>query len=323
MPRRFILVFLLLVLFAPYAFASQPLETETARLLPAGVAKLESTVEYQTSSEGSETSVPLVIEYGITNSLELLVEPVLYTSINPKHGPSANGVGDLEITLTYLVLNERSVLPAVAVAGEVKVPTAASVRIGTGEIDYTPFLIASKRFANWDTHVNLGYSILGDPPGIRLKNIFVYAVAAEYHLNDKVHLVGEVIGNTSSSPRVNTQTSGEAPDPGEAGTPSAENSLVPEATGGEVIGLLGARYFVQPDLFFFARRNVRQQPCCVVPSRGYVPVQRLLKRLERVCKSVGLFVSSERGSSLLRALCTDLGPTRIHAAARKCPCIRC
>src|SRR5439155_23097953 len=78
------------------AFGSQPLETETARLLPRGVVKLECTGEYQTSSEGTERAVPFVVEYGITARTELMIEPVFGTRIAPKHTPVVSGPGDLE-----------------------------------------------------------------------------------------------------------------------------------------------------------------------------------------------------------------------------------
>lgn len=243
---------LLLCIPSPPVYASQPLETETARLLKAGSFKVDATYEYQTSSEGTEHAVPLAFEYGVTDYLGLLVEPVVYTAILPKAGRKATGLGDLEITLFYLFLDESPTFPALAIAGEVKVPTADNALIGTGETDYTPFLIASKQFGQWNTHVNFGYSILGEPPGVTLKNIFTYAAAVEYRLNEQWDLVAEVIGSTSSSPR-----GGRGESPGE-GTrarateqnPGAENFVVPEASGAEVAGLLGARYYIRrPNLF--------------------------------------------------------------------------
>ena len=72
------------------------------------------------------------------------------------------------------ILVETANIPALAMAAEVKVPTADDVLIGTGETDYSPFLVASKRFGSWDTHVNFGYAILGEPPGTKLNNIFTF-----------------------------------------------------------------------------------------------------------------------------------------------------
>jgi hypothetical protein len=41
-----------------------------------GFLELSTNFEYQTSSEGSETALPLAAEYGFTDRFELLVEPV-------------------------------------------------------------------------------------------------------------------------------------------------------------------------------------------------------------------------------------------------------
>src|SRR5262245_10073009 len=96
-------------------FASQPLETESARLLPVGTLKVELTSELQTSSEGKERAFPLAIEYGLTPRLELAVEPVPSTTIAPKVGRHASGPGDLEVTMTWRALDETALRPAIAV----------------------------------------------------------------------------------------------------------------------------------------------------------------------------------------------------------------
>ena len=200
------------------------------------------------------------------------------TSILPKHGSSTTGVGDLEITTFAHLVNEHEYVPAIAIAGEVKVPTTQNNLIGTGEVDVTPFLIASKRFGRFDTHVNLGYGILGDPPGVKLDNIITYAAAVEFFLDEHWDLVAEVVGNTSSSPKVKgsapkppppaspppdgespDSVSGgslrslrrvaETPDQGSGGAPSVipgEPSVIPEAAGAEVSGLIGVRYHFTP-----------------------------------------------------------------------------
>ena len=113
---------------------AQMLETETARLLHEGSWKWGAAFEVQHSSQGTETAFPLFIEYGLLNSLELAVEPVPFTAIRPKEGHGATGLGDVEVTLTYLCFEETSSTPAFAVAAEVKAPTANNEQIGTGAL---------------------------------------------------------------------------------------------------------------------------------------------------------------------------------------------
>jgi hypothetical protein len=221
-------------------FASQPLETETARPVRAGWVQAEGVFEFQTSSSGEEYDLPFALEYGVTDRLNLLVEPVLFTAIRPSSGQNATGVGDIELTLSYLAITERAVIPALAPAFEVKLPTAKNRSIGTGETDYRFLLIASKQFGRLDTHVNFGYTLLGSPEGANFDNIFDYAFAAEYKLTPSLDLVAEVLGNTAA-----TSTS----DTAETGGPVTPATTTPEAPGTEVSGLLGIRYYFEPNLF--------------------------------------------------------------------------
>jgi hypothetical protein len=225
-----------IVLLSSPLLASQPLETESARILPAGAVKVEATTELQTSSDGRERAFPLAIEYGLASRLELAVEPVPRTIIAPKIGRRASGPGDLEVTLTWRAIDEAQYRPALAVAGEVKLPTAKDVLIGTGKRDYTVLAIASKRAGRLDTHVNLGYTIVGSPPGVQLRNLIDYAIAQEIHVTPRLDVVAEILGNTSST--------------GEVGEQPA--SVTPEAAGGERSALAGIRFAVLPKVWVAA-----------------------------------------------------------------------
>ena len=146
-----------------------------------------------------------------------MVEPVMFTAIRPKLGPRATGVGDIETTLTYLV----------------KIPTAGNRLIGTGRTDFAGYFIASKRFGNVDTHADLGYTIIGKPLGVRLRNIANFALAFQYHPGGgATELYGEMLGNTASAP-----------------TGTAENTPTPEVSGGELVGTLGVGHSLSRVVF--------------------------------------------------------------------------
>src|ERR1700704_2703322 len=231
-PKRFILLFGLLVLVGSSLSprAQQPLETETARPPQKGAFEVQAAFEYQTSKEGTERALPFAFEYGITDRLSLMAEPVFYTAIRPKKGTRATGIGDLEITLSYLFAREKGRRPALAVAGEVKVPTARNILIGSRKTDLTTYLIASKRFGKFDGHANVGYTLVGKPAGANLKNFFNFALAGEYFVRPKFTLVGEVLANTGSSPEAGTVTTVTTP------------IVTPEISAGELVGMLGFRY---------------------------------------------------------------------------------
>jgi len=226
----------LVALAAPGMCVAQILETETARPLGRGTWELATNFEYQTSSEGSETALPLAAEYGVADRWELLLEPVAYTAIRPNVGTRATGVGDMELTVTYLARRESGGTPAVALAGEVKFPTARNTLIGTGKTDLAGYLIASKRLGRFDTHANLGYTIVGRPSGAQLKNIFNFALASELSLGTRSELYGEILANTASS---------SAPEPT---GPLQPGTSTPEAPSGEIVTSIGVARYVVPSL---------------------------------------------------------------------------
>jgi hypothetical protein len=206
------------------AFA-QEVETETARTPRQGVVKAGGGFEYQVSSDGTEAALPLIIEGGLTDRLELVVEPVAFTRIHPKVGANAAGIGDLEITLVGLALHERELLPAVAFGAEVKLPTAGNAAIGTGKTDVAGYLILSKGFGHLDVHVNGSYTVVGKPDNVMtVDSIFGFAVAAKYFVG-KLDLFGEVYGNTAASGEGEGSTGGAA-----------------ELAQGELVGAVGAGY---------------------------------------------------------------------------------
>ena len=217
----------LLVSSAPGA-AAQVLETETARPLKAGTVTLGSAFEFQTSSDGIESALPAALEVGLTDRLGVLVEPVGMTSIRPKLGPHAHGVGDMEVTASYLVRSETRGFPALALAAEAKIPTAKNTLIGTGRTDFAGYLILSRRMGRFDTHANLAYTVIGRPSGTALKNIVSGSLAGELQMVHGWELFGEILANSSSTPS------------GQGEPPAGQGAVVPEASAGELSGTLGA-----------------------------------------------------------------------------------
>lgn len=231
-----------IMLFIPGFSFSQILETETARFLAPGEFQAGNAFEYQVSSEGTESAVPMAFEYGISKRVGILVEPVAFTQITPKlpsvATPISLGIGDIEATFEFLLNNEKKILPVFALAAEVKIPTAKNAYIGTGKPDYAFYLIASKKIHSFDFHGNITYTIVGSPDSIMLNNTFGFALASEYFAGDKFELYGEVLGVTSSAGE-NSGDSQNLP-PGVV--------LTPEAAGGELSVTLGIGYRCKPGL---------------------------------------------------------------------------
>jgi len=218
---------------------AQELETETTRLPPMGGFEVGTAVEWQFSGEGNEVAVPLELEYGILDWLALLVEPVAYAGFLPNEGTQANDIGDLEATLTGRFLGEGTWWPALALAAEVKFPTARNPLIGTGVFDYTFYFLASKRLGPIDLHFNFGYAIIGQPAGVVASNMFNFALAAVASVTSAFEFYGEALYATSFT---------EGPEGGDSpgGTP-----LASEIGGEELVGTVGAGCHFLPDLLVY------------------------------------------------------------------------
>jgi len=216
------------------ARADLALETETARLLLPGRWEFSAAFEFQTSSDGKEVASPLAIAVGLMDRLELMVEPVPYTKIAPSDESAAIGVGDTEVTLQYLLIKEKPVIPAIAIAGEVKIPTARAKIIGSQEWDFRIYAIASKRIGPVDVHFNVGFNIIGEPTGVKSRNPWDVSLAAEWFVHPKFDIIGEVtyVGSAVRSEDPNI-------------------AVTPEIAGEEIVYTAGLRYHVSKDFDVF------------------------------------------------------------------------
>jgi Putative MetA-pathway of phenol degradation len=218
--------FLLLLFKSSIVFCQIPMETIPARLQDANSLEFKGAFEFKTSNEIKEKSIPLEFTYGLTNRFELDFLATVYTSISSTAAPYASGFGDLEVTLLSLLSKEHRKFPAIALGGEVKIPTAKNPLLGTQKFDYSAYIIASKKFGNLDTHINFEYTFVGQPTEMQLRNIYSFSIAGEYELSKKLELVAELSANTSSFLK-------ETDD---------ERQINPQVIPGELAGLIGARY---------------------------------------------------------------------------------
>ena len=178
------------------AQAGQPFETESARLPEKGHGNVQIVAEYLTSSEEKANAFPVVLEYGVTDRLRLKIEPTLFASVRPKGAAHGNGFGVTEVILTYLVAEENGGRPALALAGELVIPTNKNPLLGSGSTDFRIFGILSKQVGNVDIHSNVGFTKAGRFQGTKNPNAIDYSLAAEVKLHPKWSLTTEVTGET-------------------------------------------------------------------------------------------------------------------------------
>ena len=244
---------------ANLSFADPSLETETARLVKPGKFEFGTAFEYQWSKDGKELALPMSFATGLSDSVELLIEPIFYTSIRPKGAASSTGLGDLETAITWRFFDETDCIPALAIAGEVKFPTARNENIGSGKFDERIYLVASKRIGDVDFHVNIGYTNVGAPAGVDTKNPFDAAFAVEWFVNKHFDIFGEVLYAGAS---VSSGTAGDGAD----GSSTITSSLADGAASApelgvknEIVGTLGVRVHLTEQLDVFTSFNYDNQ----------------------------------------------------------------
>jgi len=198
----------MLALLVPAALSAMPfvsaaradlvLETETAQLGKQGTFATSAAVQMERERNGGYTYLTLnQFEYAITDRAEILVEPFFYEWSNPKDGPSFQGVGDLEITPSYMIVEEKKWIPALVAAFKVKVPMATNRNIGTGEFDYQPFLIVGKTYGPWVFNFNIGYDFVTSPNDEPLKDQWISDFSVEYIIRENWSVYFETFYNSS------------------------------------------------------------------------------------------------------------------------------
>jgi hypothetical protein len=98
------------------------------------------------------------------------------------------GIGDTMLRGRYYLLDDQGLVPTLAVTAKIKIPTANRAQgLGTGEFDEGLGLELSKQFTRtWIGFADVGYTNLGDPPGLNLRNQWNYDVGGGYYFTKEL-----------------------------------------------------------------------------------------------------------------------------------------
>ena len=199
-PRCFLTTLCLGSALALPLHADTVLETETAELGKKGDMLISNSVQFEKARDGTRTAFTLTqFEYGISDRAEILIEPFFHEWSKAPGGPTIHGMGDLEITPSYMIVldDEKGWRPAVVLAFKVKVPTARNREIGSGLVDYYPYVIVGKKIGHWLFNANLGVDFIGkNKDDTATKNQLIYDFSIEREITDKWSVFGEVFGNS-------------------------------------------------------------------------------------------------------------------------------
>lgn len=156
------------------------------------------------NESGDMLTIPLYFNYALTDDLEVvynipIVDYQIKSRILWKNDISESGCGDSTLGFKYKVFDNPTYQTRGAIGIGFKFPTGSDDKgLGTGETDFTIFTAFSKNFERIVGHLNLGYTMTGDPntqfypDGLADK--FFYNIGIEYPHTHNVTVMAEVAG---------------------------------------------------------------------------------------------------------------------------------
>ena len=190
----FIMIFIsCMVFFTGIAFAARPLTTDDAGTVEKGTFQIEGGFDFiRQDNHDREWGPSIILTYGLFERMDIGLGNA-YLFVNPDEGKRENGLADTELKVKYRLLDDKDWLPAVAISGMLKIPTASESRgLGSGKADFSINTIFTKNLSKrWLLNLNLGYTFIGEHGE---RNEFNYSLAGQFVLSDKWALAGEIGG---------------------------------------------------------------------------------------------------------------------------------
>jgi hypothetical protein len=103
---------------------------------------------------------------------------------------SSSGLGDVILRGRYYLVEETSTMPLIALTARLKMPTAdADAGLGTGEFDEGIGVEFTKKLSErWRGFLDGGYTVIGDPEGVKFRNQWWYDIGAGYDVDKNWNL---------------------------------------------------------------------------------------------------------------------------------------
>ena len=202
---------LMSLVVVPSALALRPyLSTEDAVPVGRGITRIEiGFINERLSSHSYRYGLIGEMTHGLINNMDFEVE-VPYLFITPDEKDNESGFGDITLKSRIRFLKGREVNP-LSIAGQfiVKLPLCDEDKELTmeckGEADVGGLAIASKEFFPVTVHLNLGFIIVGNPPGGKLDDVFKYSLAIDVQTRyEPVRFVSELAGETHREPKADS-----------------------------------------------------------------------------------------------------------------------
>jgi hypothetical protein len=167
------------------AVPNRPTVSTPAQPVQPGVLETEWGVD----AAASHQDVDGLFKFGVSTNFELRF------ANNPFIGDSGmKGFGDSAIGFKYRFLPDTRHQPSMAFMYMAKLPTASGL-LGSGEIDHSFALLASKDLGKHHVDFNVIANLLGRPQG-GFDRAYLYALAWSHPLHRKLGATAEISGQT-------------------------------------------------------------------------------------------------------------------------------
>jgi len=163
----------------------------------AGALTVDTAAELTGEPDGRSWLFEAGIQYQITDRLQLLLEATPFERVDPDDGEAVGGLGDTDVTVSWLAAERSGVLPDVVVGAKVKLPTAPAGERGTGKTDASALLILARESEELELTLETEYATFGSPSGESLKNQLLYTLTVELSLSDLLAAYVEALGNSA------------------------------------------------------------------------------------------------------------------------------
>jgi hypothetical protein len=192
-----LMVVLTITCFSGFAFATQPLITDTAVTEGKGNVKFEVGGNYtyndNNNTETKVWAVPGTLSIGMLNNVDFIVEDTYY-NIDLDKGETISEMGDVSLKLKVQIINSDGWM--VALRPEVTLPSGDAEK-GTGNDDETfgSTLLVTKQIGAILTTANIGYHTRDN---INFSNdgnndgVFMASLAGEIAIVENWKAVGEI-----------------------------------------------------------------------------------------------------------------------------------
>ena len=182
----------------PAAVYAGPLDTEDTKTLDPGQVELELRGDYEKSPDEKVWSLTTTLNIGVLRGLEVDVDAP-FVLLDPDEDSTRGGVGDVELTTKYRLLDETERRPTFMGAVVLRLPTGDEDR-GLGEkgVDVQPLAVVSKSFGPLILTLNGGYTFVTRDRDL---DFWVVTGSFEYEITDAWSLVGEIVSELGTHDR--------------------------------------------------------------------------------------------------------------------------